>query len=119
MKITHKIGTAALIAAITIGGTTAAFAGSDNGSDGTTKAARIAALCEHKDEVVPKLTERQGNLTERISALQELEAKATDNGNTKVAARIDKRIDTLQKRLDKVSTRLEKAPAFLAEHCPA
>jgi hypothetical protein len=119
MKISHKIGTAALVAAITIGGTTAAFAAGDNGGDGTTKAARIATLCEHKDEIVPKLTERQSNLTERVSALQELETKATDNGNTKIVARIEKRIDTLQDRLDKVGTRLEKAPAFIAEHCPA
>ncbi|MCU1393664.1 MAG: hypothetical protein JWM34_2092 [Ilumatobacteraceae bacterium] len=122
MKITHKIGAAAITAVIAVGGTTAAFAASGSGSgsgsaDGTMKAARIAVLCEHQDEIVPKLTERQTNVNERISTLQELEAKATAAGKTKAADRIEQRITTLQTRVTKVGTRLDKAPAWIAANC--
>lgn len=118
MNIKHTIATAALAGALVVGGTSAAFA-ADNGSGdgGTGKADRIAALCEHQDEIVPRLTERQGNITERIATLQEISTKATAGGHTKLAARIDKRIAKLNERLAKVTDRIAKAPAWIAEHC--
>lgn len=120
MKITHTISAIALTAAITLGGTAAAFAGTDGGggSDGSTaKADRIAAICDHRDEIVPRLTERQTNVTERIARLTELQTKATAASRTKVADRIAKRITALQAKLDTIDTRITKAPAWIAEHC--
>ena len=118
MKITHTISAIALTAAITLGGTAAAFAGTDgDGSDSTAKADRIAAICDHRDEIVPRLTERQTNVTERIARLTELQTKATAASRTKVADRIAKRIAALQAKLDKIDTRITKAPAWIAEHC--
>ena len=117
MKVSHKIGAAALTAALAVGGTTAAFAGSDSGSGGTTKADKIAVLCAHKDEIIPKLTERQTNLTQRLTTLQKLDAQATTAGKTKAADRIEKRIAKVQERLDKVGNRLQKAPAWIAANC--
>ena len=117
MNIKHTIAGAALAGALVIGGTSAAFAGDNAGGDGSGKADRIAMICEHQDEVVPRLTERQSNITERITKLQELSAKATAEGHTKVAARIDKRIAKLNERLTKVTEKIANAPAWLAEHC--
>lgn len=118
MKITHTISAIALTAAITLGGTAAAFAGTDGGGDGlTAKADKIAAICDHRDEIVPRLTERQTNVTERIARLTELHTKATDAARTKAADRIAKRITALQAKLDKIDTRLAAAPAWIAEHC--
>jgi len=123
MNIKHTITAAALAGALVVGGASAAFAGDNAGGDGsgsatgTGKADRIAMICEHQDEVVPRLTERQSNITERITKLQELSAKATAEGHTKVAARIDKRIATLNERLAKVTEKIANAPAWLAEHC--
>lgn len=122
MKVSQKIAAAAVSAAIVVGGTTAAFAagdGSGSGSTGTGKSAKIAVLCEHKDQIIPTLTERQTDLTKRIAVLTELETKATTAGHTKAAARIEQRITKLQGRLDKVGTRLSKAPAWIAANCPA
>jgi len=116
MKIKHKIATAALAGALVVGGTSAAFAADGDGA-GAGKADRIAAICEHQDEIVPRLTERQTNITERIERLQEVSAKATAEGHTKVAARIDKRIAKLNARLAKVTERIADAPAWIAEHC--
>jgi len=123
MTIKHTISTAALTATLLIGGTTAAFAGgnggSGDGSGGTTmdRSAKIAALCEHQDEIVPHLTDRQTHLTERITKLTELQAKATANGKTKAAERIGKRLTHLQGQLDRVAIRIANAPAWIAEHC--
>jgi len=118
MNIKHTIAAAALTGTLVIGGTTAAFAGDGGGSDaGTGKADRIAMICEHQDEIVPRLTERQANITERITELQELSAKATAEGHTKVAARIDKRIAKLNERLAKVTEKITNAPTWIAEHC--
>lgn len=119
MNIKHTIAGAALAGALVIGGTSAAFAGDNSGDGGTGsgKADRIAMICEHQDEIVPRLTERQSNLTERITKLQELSAKATAAGHTKVAARIDKRIATLDDKLAKVTEKIANAPTWIAEHC--
>jgi len=120
MNIKHTIAGAALAGALVIGGTSAAFAGGSSGDgsgNGSAKADRIAMICEHQDEIVPKLTERQSNLTERITKLQELSAKATAGGHTKVAARIDKRIATLNDKLAKVTEKVTNAPTWIAEHC--
>jgi len=115
-NIKRTIAGTALAGALVIGGAGAAFA-ADNDGAGSGKADRIATICEHQDEVVPRLTERQGNITERITKLQELSAKATSAGRTKAAARIDKRIATLNERLTKVTEKIANAPAWLAEHC--
>jgi L-serine deaminase len=117
MNVKQKIAAATLTGVLVIGGTTAAFAAGNGQGDGSGKADRIAVLCEHKDEIVPKLTERQTNLTERISMLQEVSDKATSAGHTDVAARVDKRIAKLNERLAKVTDRIAKAPAWIAEHC--
>ena len=117
MNISHKIGAVALTAAVAVGGTTAAFAAGDSGSGSTGKAAKVAFLCEHQDEIVPHLTTRQANLTERIAKLTAAETKATDAGRTKAAERIAGRIATLQGKLDTVTSRLAKAPTWIAEHC--
>lgn len=123
MNIKHTISATALTAALLIGGTTAAFAGGNGGSDDgsgastTDRSAKIAALCEHQDEIVPHLTDRQTHLTERITRLTELQAKATANGRTRAAERIGKRLTHLQGQLDRVTTRIANAPTWIAEHC--
>ena len=80
-NIKRTIAGTALAGALVIGGAGAAFA-ADNDGAGSGKADRIATICEHQDEIVPRLTERQSNLTERITKLQELSAKATAAGHT-------------------------------------
>jgi hypothetical protein len=120
MNIKHTIATAALAGALVVGGTTAAFAaGSGDGGSGsgTGQGDRIAALCEHQDEIVPRLTERQTSISERIATLQDVSAKASAEGHSKFAARVDKRIAKLNERLAKVTDRIAKAPAWIAAHC--
>ena len=124
MKLTTKIGSTALAILITVGGSSAAFAagtGNGNGNGGENSATgnrpKLEQLCAHKDEIVAKLTERQTNLTARISKLTELSQKATDNGHADRAAKVDKRIARLQTSLDRVTKRIAAAPAFIAQHC--
>ncbi len=120
MKLSTTFTTIALAGALTIGGATASFAAGNGDGDGTgggLSADRIAKICEHQDEVVPRLTERQTKLTERIAKLTELQAKATDKGRDRLADRIGQRIERLEAQLTKVTERIAKAPAWIAEHC--
>lgn len=118
MNVKHTITAAALTGVLVVGGTSAAFAGDNGGSDAVGgKADRIAMICEHQDEIVPRLTERQTNITERITKLQELSAKATAEGHAKLAARIDKRVAKLNERLTKVTEKIANAPTWIADHC--
>lgn len=115
MKIKHTISAAALTTALVIGGGAAAFAG---GSDsGTGNSDRVTELCAHQDQIVPRLTERQTKLNERIAKLTELKNKATTDAKPKLAERIAKRINHLQGALDKVTERIANAPTWIAEHC--
>ena len=116
MKITRKISAAALAGVLTIGGTTAVFA-ADGSNNSDVKQERIAKLCEHKDEIVPKLTDAQTKITQRIATLTAREAQATENGHDRIAKRVEKRITRLDKVLERVTKRLEQAPAWIAEHC--
>ncbi|MEO6126271.1 MAG: hypothetical protein ABIR32_21435 [Ilumatobacteraceae bacterium] len=119
MNITKRtIGAAALAITLTVGGATAALAGSNNdGSAGVGRQARIAKICADPDTAIAKLTEHQTKLTDRIAELQLLRSKAESAGHTKLVARLDKRIDTLQQRLDKTTERIAGAPAWIVEHC--
>jgi hypothetical protein len=122
MNVKQKIAAVALSGAIVIGGSAAAFAGSNggNGAAGTgspDKAARITALCAHKDDIIPHLTERQTKLTNRIAKLDTAKAAATTAGHPKVVDRITKREEALTVRLAKVDNRLTKAPDWIAAHC--
>ncbi len=122
MNIGSKIGAAALAIAITVGGASAAFAGSsstptvDGGSTGRHHLT-IEQVCANKDQIVTKLTEHQTHLTARIAKMTELSQRATTNGHTERAAKIDARIAKAQARLDKVTARIAKAPEWIAAHC--
>ena len=124
MNISKKITAAALAGVLAIGGATAVLAtdGSGSGSGSTSgtggpSAARVATLCEHKDEIVPKLTNAKTKVTERIATLTERQTTATDAGHTRVADRLQRRIDRLNKLVTRIDNRIERAPAWIAEHC--
>jgi len=116
MNITNKIGAVTLAAALTIGGTTAAFAADgSNGSGG--KDAVITTVCEHKDEIVTKLTAAQTKINDRLTTLNQRLQQATDANHPRVEARIERRIKRLTKLQTRVANRLEKVPAWIAAHC--
>jgi hypothetical protein len=119
MKISKKIGAVALTTAITLGGATAAVAadGSDGPSGDGGRAAVIATICEHKDEIITRLTVAQTKISERIATLDQRLEEAKDAGHPRVAARIERRIERLNKLSARVAKRLENAPAWIAEHC--
>lgn len=116
MKLSTTLTTFALAGVLTIGGASATFAAGTGDGDGPS-ADRIAKICEHQDEVVPRLTERQTKLTERIAKLTELQTKATEKGRERLAERIGQRLERLEAQLTKVTERIAEAPAWIAEHC--
>lgn len=118
MSITSKIAGVVLAGVVTLGGTTAALAGGkDDGTTSTRRTDRIAAICEHKDEIVAKLTERQTRLNERLTKLTKLRATAETAGRERAVARIDKWIDRLNERIELLGQRIVDAPNWIAEHC--
>jgi hypothetical protein len=119
MKFTSKLGAAALTATLLVGGTSAAFAaGSDGSGASAGKQAKITALCQHKDEILKHITERDAHVKARITKLNTLHDKAVNADKTEVATRIEKRIAHLQATLVKVDTRLQKTTTRLAD-CPS
>jgi hypothetical protein len=119
MNMTKKIGAVALTAALALGGATAAVAadGSGGGSGSADRDALIAKVCEHKDEIVPRLTDVQTRVGERINTLEQRRQEALDAGHPRIANRIQRRLDRLHRIADRVANRLEQAPAWIAEHC--
>lgn len=120
MKITLAITGVALAGVITLGASTAALATNGDGTDSSTRptrAERVAALCEHQDEIVPKLTERQAKLTEFVAKLAERRVKAEDAGRERAVARIDRVTEHVNRRIATLGERIEQAPEWIAAHC--
>ena len=83
----------------------------------STDPAKIAARCEK----IPALLDRASAVTtktdERIAKLSTALAEANAKDHTKLAARIQKRLDALNARHVKVAEKTEKVTTWQAAHC--
>jgi hypothetical protein len=117
VKITHKIGIAAVAGALTIGGAASAFAAGSNPSSTTGdggRAATKAFVCAHLPEVQAQQQLHEQLLTGRITLLTEAKDAATAANHQKIAAKLDARITTSNATLAKVKDREAKVAAACA-----
>src|SRR5688500_6484290 len=116
MSVKHKMATVTLTGVLAIRGASAAMAGNGDSAD-EGRSRPIATLCEHRAEIVPRLTARPARVAERSDRLRERSATATTEGRADRASRFERRIEALEARHTKLAERIAGAPAWIAEHC--
>ena len=115
MNLTKKIGVGIAAAALTAGAGATAFAAGTSATPATGD--RGAFVCAHLDEVKGQQQAHLDLLNGRLHLLQEAETAATAAGDSNLATRIDKRVETTNERIAKVTARQGKLDTWAAGHC--
>lgn len=111
MRIRHVLTTMAIAVGLAAGTAGAALA--QEPSEPTPE--QIAARCERGQNMLERLQEIPGHISERIAALQaKLDSGELDEEQT---AHVERRLAKLEQRLERIEQRIATLEAKLAEKC--
>ena len=118
MKLRHQIA-GGLIVIGSLGVVGSLGAGTALAAQNPERAGHPSAdyVCAHQDEAAAKLQTRIDKITAGLSKLAERRATATEAGNDRVVARIDKLVTRLNNRLAKAQQHLDNLPGWIADNC--
>jgi hypothetical protein len=116
MKLAQKALAATVVCgAVALGTGGAAFAttGTTNGSGSTTTARHFN--CARAPKILARIDKVEAKVTKRLPKLEAAESKASSAGHSKLAARIENRIN----KLEKVNTKVAALATKIETKCPA
>jgi len=116
MKLAQKAVAATVVCgAVALGTGGAAFAtsGTANGSGSTTTARHFT--CARAPKALARINKVEAAVTKRLPKLEAAESKASASGHSKLATRIENRIN----KLDKVNTKAAALATKIEAKCPS